>query len=134
MANQKFNLGMQDVYQAGVNLLTDDIRLLLAKSTWTPNLATNHYVSDITAGAITARSGSMTGKSFSGLTFLAANVTFTLVAAGASDFYVILYKWTGSDATSPLLVKYDSGQNLPVTPIGGDITVQADPTLGWFQL
>lgn len=134
MANAKYNLGLQAVWSGSIALLTDDIRCLLATNAYTPNLATDQFVSDIPGGAISARSGAFTGKSFSGTSFFAANVTLSLVPAGAADLYVIVYKWTGADATSRLLIKDDTAMNLPVTPIGGDITVQWDPVNGVTQL
>lgn len=111
-------------------LLTDDIRVLLATNSYVPNIDTDQFVSIIPGGAIAARSGALTGKSFNLTAFVAANVTLSLVPAGAAILYVIVYKWTGSDATSRLLIKDDTAKNLPVTPNGTDITVQWDPVLG----
>jgi hypothetical protein len=36
----------------------------------------------------------------------------------------VIYKDTGVSGTSPLIAYIDTGTNFPVTPNGGDITVQ----------
>jgi hypothetical protein len=134
VANEQYTLGLQDIYKGLVNVLTDDLRLLLVTNAYTPAINTDHFVSDIPGGAITARSGTVAGRAFSLRLLLASNVTLSLVAAGTADTYIILFKWTGSDATSVLLNKYNVGQNLPVTPIGNDIVIQWDPVLGVIEL
>jgi hypothetical protein len=37
---------------------------------------------------------------------------------------LVIYKDTGSSATSPLIAYIDTGTNLPASPNGGDITIQ----------
>jgi hypothetical protein len=45
---------------------------------------------------------------------------------GSVVSYVVLYKDTGSDATSELLVYWDTGTGIPLTPNGGDVSVNFD--------
>jgi hypothetical protein len=45
----------------------------------------------------------------------------------------VIYKHTGTESTSTLIAYIDSGTNLPVTPNGGDITVQWNAS-GIFSL
>ena len=53
----------------------------------------------------------------------AADTTFTSVTGDAAD-YLVLWKNSGTPATSPLCVTRDSATTgLPVTPNGGDIIV-----------
>lgn len=53
----------------------------------------------------------------------AADTTFSTVTGDAAD-YLVLWKNSGTPATSPLAVTWDSATTgLPVTPNGGDITV-----------
>ena len=55
--------------------------------------------------------------------FDAADTTFTSVTGDAAD-YLVLWKNSGSAATSPLAVTFDSATTgLPVTPNGGNIVV-----------
>jgi hypothetical protein len=67
----------------------------------------------------------------------AADVTYTAVAAGAAITSIILYQSSavtgGADvaATAQRLIAYiDTATGLPVTPNGGDITVQWSNTAG----
>jgi len=53
----------------------------------------------------------------------AADTTFSTVTGDAADF-LLLWKNSGTPATSPLAITWDSATTgLPVTPNGGDITV-----------
>lgn len=66
---------------------------------------------DITVASITA-----------GVVTLSGAVTFVGVTGDAAD-YLTVFKNSGTPATSPLLITWDSASTgLPVTPNGGDIT------------
>ena len=55
--------------------------------------------------------------------FDAADTTFSSVTGDAAD-YLVLWKNSGTPATSPLAVTFDSATTgLPVTPNGGNIVV-----------
>lgn len=52
----------------------------------------------------------------------ASAITFTSVSGDAAD-YLVVFKNSGTDTTSPLGICWDSATTgLPVTPNGGDIT------------
>ena len=52
-----------------------------------------------------------------------ADFTFTAVSGDAAD-YLTFWKDSGTPATSPLIVTYDSATSgLPLTPNGGDVDV-----------
>ena len=55
----------------------------------------------------------------------AADITFSAVS-GSAIGAIILYKDTGSAASSPLILYLDTATGLPITPNGGDIIVQWD--------
>ena len=105
----------------------DNIKALLAPGTYSPDMDNDQFVSTIPALAIVSRSPNLAGKSETGGVLNCSTVTFSLVGpSGTLIPYVVFYQDTGSDASSRLLFKYDTGQNLPVTAIGGDISVQID--------
>lgn len=106
---------------------TDNIKIVLTRS-YTPNLTTDQFLSNVTGGGgtLVATSGNLTGKTVVNGVADADDVTFTAVAAGAACDYIIGYKDTGVAGTSPLIFAINSATNLPVTPNGGDITCAFD--------
>jgi hypothetical protein len=60
-----------------------------------------------------------------------ANATFTSVSGDQAE-ELLLYAHTGTDATSLLIVRYDTfSAGMPLTPNGGDVLVNV-PAAGWF--
>lgn len=88
------------------------------------NLTTVQYYGDVDAGVVGTPQtlGSVTTTNAA---LDAADATFTAVSGAQVDIGVI-YKDTGSAATSPLLHYEDDYTGLPVTPNGGDITYAFD--------
>ena len=99
--------------------------MLVVTGTYTPNLTSHEFLSDISGGARIATSGAFASKTTTGGAADAADVTFTSVT-GASIEAIVIYKDTGSDATSPLIAYIDTATGLPITPNGGDIIVTWD--------
>lgn len=116
---------MEDFATAEIDFLSDDIRALLVTAAYTPS-PTDHFVAAIAAvtGAIVIRSGSLSGKSVTGGVLSCSNFTVPLVPNGHVIKYVIFYKNTGSDATSPFFIVDDTGNNLPTTTDGADLQFQ----------
>lgn len=54
--------------------------------------------------------------------FDAADTVFTSLTGDASES-LILYKDTGTEATSDLIVRWDTATGLPLTPNGANVTV-----------
>lgn len=123
MANAFYYEGINQIGQGGIDLVGATIKAALVSSaSYTPNLATDDFLNDIAGGAIIAAGVALTSKSFTGSgVYNAANTTWTSVSGGAAA-YIVLYKDTGSSATSNLIALYDTATGLPVTPNGGDIT------------
>jgi hypothetical protein len=129
MANALYDKGREKFLgpaSGQVNWINDNIKVVLVDSgAYTVNLATHEFLSDIAAGARIATSGNLASKTNTAGVADAADFTFTAVS-GVQSEYLVIYKDTGSAATSPLLAFIDTATNLPVTPNGGDITVQWD--------
>ncbi len=108
--------------------------ILVDHGTDTPVPNTDADLADITAGAIiaTATLGSKTAVlSSNTMTMDAADTTFTAVS-GASAESIVIYKDSGTGSTSLLIVFFDTGvTGLPVTPNGGDITIQWNASGIW---
>lgn len=126
MANALFDKARQRFLEGQFNWNTDTIKAVLVDTgTYTVNLAAHEFLSDISGGARIATSGAFTGKATTGGAADANDVTFTSVT-GASIEAIVLYKDTGTDATSPLIAFIDTATGLPITPNGGDIIVTWD--------
>lgn len=115
---------------------TDTIKVfLLDAAIYTPNLTTDQYLSDVPAAARKGNSGGNTradasglsGKTVTGGVADANDVTITAIPAGEALEYILIFKDDGiADASSPLVALIDTATGLPVTPNGGDITIQWD--------
>lgn len=124
MANALYDFGRQGFLEGAIDWDTDDIRLALVSSGYTPNLATDDFVADLGAN-IVARSGAFASKTVAAGVADAADVTLTAVT-GSQATRIAIFKHTGSDATARLIALIDTATGLPVTPNGGDIVIQWD--------
>lgn len=126
MANALYDLGREAFLDGSADWDTDTIKAaLIDAGAYTPNLVTDKFYSAIAGGAIIAAGVALASKTVTLGVADAADVTFALVT-GVSIEYIVIYKDTGSSATSRLLALIDTATGLPVTPNGGDITVVWD--------
>ena len=126
MANTLYDSARQGFLEAQINWLTDTMKVLLVDSgAYTPNVSTHQFLADIPISSRIAGPVTLTSKTTTGGAADAADVTFTSVS-GASIEMIVIYKDTGTEATSPLLAMIDTATGLPITPNGGDIIVTWD--------
>ena len=126
MANTLYDSARQGFLEAQINWLTDTLKVLLVDAgAYTPNVSTHQFLADIPVSSRIAGPVTLTSKTTTGGAADAADVTFTSVS-GASIEMIIIYKDTGTEATSPLLAMIDTATGLPITPNGGDIIVTWD--------
>jgi hypothetical protein len=124
MANALYDLGRESFLRGEISWNTDDIKAaLIDTALYTVNLVTDQFLDDIPGGAIEATSANLASKTTTEGVADAADVTFTAVT-GATVEAVVLYQDTGVASTSRLIAYIDTASGLPVTPNGGDITVQ----------
>lgn len=107
-----------------VDLDTDTIKVALVTASYTANMSTDQYYSTVSANVV-GTPGTLASKTITNGIFDAADLTFTAVS-GSQVTQIVIYKDTGSGATSPLIARIDSATGLPVTPFGGDITITWD--------
>jgi hypothetical protein len=109
-----------------VDVVADNIKVaLISGYTYT---SANKYLADaVTSGAtVIARSANLASKTDTNGTAGAANPTISAVASGHTITGILIYKDTGSDATSPLIAHIDQDQSavaLSLATNGSDITV-----------
>jgi hypothetical protein len=117
--------GIEALMRGEIDLIDDTIKVTLVDAAdYTVDLAAHDFINDVPAGARVA-TATLTGKSVTGGAFDAADVTFPTVTGDPSEALVI-WKDTGVESTSPLIMYIDTATGLGVTPNGGDITVAWD--------
>jgi hypothetical protein len=123
VANLMYLLGKTKILSGNINLSSDTIKAVFVDSAdYTPNLTTDEFLDDVPGGGIVGTAQTLGGKTFTAATFDANDCTFTAVSGDQVE-YILIYKDTGSAATSPLIALYDTGGNLPATPNGGDLSI-----------
>ena len=127
MANALYDLGRQAFLEGEIDWADDDIKVLLVDTgDYSVNLATDQFHSDVTGAGIVATSANLGTKTVTNGVADAADVTFSSVSGDQCEALVI-YKDSGVSGTSPLIAYIDTASaGLPVTPDGGDITIQWD--------
>lgn len=135
MANALYDKGREGFLDGSIDWDTDNIKAVLVDTgTYTVNLATHTFLSDITSGARIATSGNLTTKTVTAGVADADDITFPSVT-GVSGEALVLYKDTGTASTSRLIAYIDTATGLPTLPNGGDITVSwANTTNRIFRL
>ncbi len=125
MANGLYTKGIEGLMSAEIDLVDDTIKCTLVDAAdYTVDLAAHDFINDVPAGARVA-TATLGSKSVTGGAFDAADVTFSAVTGDPSEALVI-WKDTGVESTSRLIMYIDTATGLGVTPNGGDITVTWD--------
>ena len=126
MANTLYDYCRQRFLEAQINWMTYTIKVILVStSAYTPQTAVHQYLSDISGSARIAGPVTLTAKATTGGAADAADATFTSVS-GSTINAIVIYKDTGTEATSPLLAYIDTATGLPLTPNGGDVIITWD--------
>ena len=113
MTSAVFPKAKEQLLQAGINLSSADVRVMLVLSTYTYD-ATDEFVADL--GAVdNGRSAALGSKTLTNGVFDAADSTLNATAANASNALVI-FVHTGADATARLIAYIDNAVGLPFTP------------------
>ena len=125
MANAWYRKGAEKVLLAQVNFDTDTIKARLVKNTYAQNLSTDEFISSVTA--ITGSTDqTLANTSVTAGVFDAEDITFTAVPAGETSEGVVIYKDTGVEGTSPLLMYIDTITGFPLATNGGNVVIQWD--------
>ena len=125
MANALYDLGREAFLSGDITWDGDAIKTILVDSAlYTPNLATDQFLSDVPAGSRTATSSDLVSKTVAAGVADAGDVTYSSVPIDDPQEYVVIYQDTTVEGTSRLIALIDTATGLPVTPNGGDIIVQ----------
>lgn len=126
MANALYDAGKDAILTGGVDFVTDTIKAVLVDDEdYTPNLATDANLIDIPVlGRVATET--LTNRTVTAGVFDADDTNFVGVVGDTYE-YLVIYKDTGVEATSTLIILYDSAPGMPNDPTGGDILVEWDP-------
>lgn len=124
MVNRLYDAGRQGFLEGNIHWLTDNFKAVLVDTAdYTVNTATHASLADIPAAARVATTPNLSNKSAVAGVADADDVTFPNVTGDPSEALVV-YKDTGTEATSTLIAYYDSATGLPVIPNTGPIAIQ----------
>lgn len=127
MANGWYAFGLESFAGGDVAWDTGDIRCVLCDAADdTISLAADQFLSDRAGAARVAVSTSFGTKTFAGGILDAADITITSVTGDQSESVDIYCHDGGADAARRLLANFDTATGLPITPDGGNITIQWD--------
>ena len=126
MANALYDRGRQGFLAGEIDWDANDIRIILIdEADDTIDLAVDEDLADRAGAARVATSSALGTKTTTAGVADAADVTLTSVTGDVSES-VDIYQHTGTEATSLMIANIDTATGLPVTPNGGNITVQWD--------
>lgn len=137
MANALYGLGRNKFARGDINWLAsggDTIRVCLVKTAYGVQIDTHEFFSSLGANVV-GNAGGATRADCPALTLSdpalgvcdAANVTITAVPGSVGQLsFLVLFKDSGVDGTSPLLYYMDTVTGLPFTPGGGDVSITWD--------
>lgn len=131
MANGLFTSFRNSALQAAIpNLSSATIKAMLVDhADDTPVLATDDFINDIASAArVPALAscptlGSKTFGTVAAGVFDAADTTFTALTGDQAESLILLED-SGTETTSDLIAFWDTATGLPITPNGGDVTIQ----------
>lgn len=126
MANALYAKAKESFLEGLLDLTDDTIKICLVKSSYSVNLNSHQFLSDIGTANIAATSIAINGKSTTNGIFDAENIT--IEDYGTSGFnYIVLFKDTGVASTSRLIAYIDTADGLPVSPSTNVISI----TVNW---
>lgn len=125
MANAVYPKGREGFAGGDVAWDSDTIKLVAVDSGYVYDGA-HDFLADVGAGARVATSAAFTSKSITNGVLDAADVTLSALPAGDTIDAIVVYQDTGSEATSRLLLYFDTKADttaIAVATNGGDVVV-----------
>ncbi len=122
MANALYDTGRNAFLRGDLSWNSHTFKVVLLSSSYTVNLTSHQYLTNIPGGARIATSSALTTSLPGAGVADASDITFTSVT-GSQVTQFVVYRDTGTEATSQLVAYFDTATNLPITPNGGDISI-----------
>ena len=125
MSNALYNDGRQGFLDGAIDFDTDNISVLVVSSGYTYSVDHVHWSDIGSAYQVDIISGYLATKTVTDGVADAADVTLDSVT-GSTITYIVGLKNLTLGTSSRLIFYIDTATGLPVTPNGGDITIQWD--------
>lgn len=126
MANALYAKAKEALLEGLLDLTDNSIKIAFVKNTYSVNLNTHQFLSDISESHVAATSGALSGKSTSLGVFDADNIN--IENYGNSGFaYMVIYQDTGTRSTSRLIAYIDTADGLPAQATTEVISI----TINW---
>lgn len=125
MANAMYGLARQKFGNGEIDWIDHDIKaILIDEADYTVSIDVDEFLDDIPAGARVDTSGNLATKT-NVLGAMGAAATVLSSVTGDEFEAIVVYRDTGVEGTSPLILNIDtdSGGAISVIPNGGDITI-----------
>ena len=116
MASQLYPKGAENILEGNAQFGTHNFKVLFYSGSFN---SAHEFHSDLTGGSIIATSGNLASVVATNGVVNANDITITAVT-GSAFTHVILFRDTGTSATSPLIAIFDVAS---FTPTGGDVNV-----------
>ena len=94
------------------NWVTDDHRVVLVDSSWVVDLVNDDFLDDVDVGDRIGVSATMTGEAISGNGAVSADTLVFTGLSGANIAGFVLYRWSGVESTSELIL-HATGYDIP---------------------
>jgi hypothetical protein len=122
MSNFIYGKAKESLLNGQINVISNDLKLLIIKSDYVPNVNGHQFVSDINPSYIRIRSGKIQNVTNT-LGVLDADDVQILSYSGLSFNAVIIYIDSGNDSTSRLLAYIDTSEGLPFSGVNITSTI-----------
>jgi len=127
MANALYGKGRQKFLDADIDWSADTIKAILVDTaSYTVAIDTHEFLSDIAGGAIVGTAVTLGTKTSTLGVADAADLSFTGLSSAPTIEALVIYKDTGSAATSPLIAYIDTATGLPVAAGATQVNVSWD--------
>ena len=115
MSNAMYDKGREAFGNGAINWVADTIKaVLIDLAAYTPNLATDQFLSVVPGGALIGAAVTLASKTNVAGVCGAADISFTGLSSAPTIEALLIYKDTGSPASSPLIALIDTATGLPV--------------------
>lgn len=127
MSNALYGKGRQAFLDGDIDWSADTIKaILIDTASYTVNINTDEFLSDIPGGAIIGAAQTLGSKTSTLGVADAADISFTSLSSAPTIEALVIYKDTGSGATSRLIAYIDTATGLPVAAGATQVDVAWD--------